>query len=526
MKAKTIFLSFLLFVLMGTFVFADYVGKVYFIHPDKAKSKKTFSPAPQTFKNYFDVEIQRGNLIPLKVQIDPISKMEHHRYVQQFKGLPVFGGEIIYHLKNGNVESINGEYYTIKDLDIQPVLTWEEAVEIFRKYLGEQGLEEKAEDSLLVIYPAEDGDFFLAYQITLNKENYYSMTGIIDAKTGGILLNFSNIHFDEPGIGLGVGYHGSSFKMATTLNSDGYFYVFDEKRIRPYNHYTYDYRTGYIPGDGDNYWDFDGTLVSGHVFVGFVYDFFYGFFNRKGIDDNNMNTIVYVHNTKYSDNAYWSGSEKSINFCDPKKSNSQFAAALDVVAHEYAHGVTDYSSGLIYSFEPGALNESFSDIMGATAEFYWFPEGHGLHRADWYIGEDATPSYKTSGCRNLADPNSNSQLGDPRYPDPCHLSQKIICSYDLDNGGVHLNMTIYSHAFYLLAQGGTNRVSGIYVNGIGLEKAAKIFYRTWVYYLTKTSKFVDAANALLQVAYNDYGANSTEYQQTIRSVEAIGWIIQ
>ena len=96
------------------------------------------------------------------------------------------------------------------------------------------------------------------------------------------------------------------------------------------------------------------------------------------------------------------------------------AAAFDVVGHEYTHGVTQYSSNLVYAFESGALNEAFSDIMGTTAEFYWFPEGSGLYKADWYVGEDAFPYYKTTGTRNLADPNSTSQLGDPRYPDPCH----------------------------------------------------------------------------------------------------------
>ena len=202
-----------------------------------------------------------------------------------------------------------------------------------------------------------------------------------------------------------------------------------------------------------------------------------------------------------------------------------YAACLDIVAHEYTHGVTDYSSDLVYSFESGALNESFSDIMGATAEFYWYPEGIGLYKSDWYIGEDARSYYSTSGCRDLANPNSNSQLGDSRYPDPCHLSQKYIVSKDFDNGGVHLNATIYGHAFYLLAHGGRNSVSQVLVNGIGIDKAARIFYTAFVNYLTKHSDFMDAANALLEVAFSQYGGTSHEYQQTVRAMEAIGWIV-
>ena len=64
------------------------------------------------------------------------------------------------------------------------------------------------------------------------------------------------------------------------------------------------------------------------------------------------------------------------------------AGAFDVVAHEWTHGVTDFSSQLIYQDEPGALNEAFSDIMAAAMEFYYQPVGGGPDRADWQIAED------------------------------------------------------------------------------------------------------------------------------------------
>ena len=523
MKIKKFLLGIFLLFLIGVFVFASSVGKNYFVHPNSAESENKVLPVYPGLMSFFESEISRGNLVFSRIQEDPLTGMEHHRYIQRYKGLPVFGGEVIYHLKNGQVASVAGEYFQIKGLGTDPDLSREEAVKVFRSHLRQQGLEEKKKDTQLVVFPGKDNQYHLAYTITLKKGDYYSQTGIVDAKSGKILFEFSNIHFDEPAIGLGVCYHGSSMKMATTLYSNGLYYLYDEKRIRPYSHYTYDYRTGYIPGDTDNLWNSDGTMVNAHVFVGLIYDFYYLFFEREGIDNKNLPTIVNVHNNNYSDNAFWNG--ESVNFCIPGKNNHQFAAALDVVAHEYSHGVTQYSSDLVYAFESGALNESFSDIMGATAEFYWFSEGTGLYKADWYIGEDASPYYSTSGARNLADPNSNSQVGSSLYPDPCHLLQQYYIPYDIDNGGVHLNSTIYSHAFYLLAHGGTNRVSGIYVEGIGIEKAANIFYSAWVYYLTKTSQFIDAANALLQAAYSLYGSSSQEYAQTVQAMEAIGWIV-
>jgi len=177
---------------------------------------------------------------------------------------------------------------------------------------------------------------------------------------------------------------------------------------------------------------------------------------------------------------------------------------------------------LIYLFECGALNESFSDIMGTAVEHYCQSEGSGFLMADWYIGEDANPSFSIIGSRNLEDPNSNWQS--PLGPDPCHLSQQHFVPFDVDNGGVHLNATIYSHAYYLLAHGGTNSVSGITVSGIGIDKATKIFYRAWTYYMIPISEFVDAASALPQSADDLYGSSSNELAQTLRSMEAIGWI--
>jgi len=245
-----------------------------------------------------------------------------------------------------------------------------------------------------------------------------------------------------------------------------------------------------------------------------------------------MDIKANVHHTAMTDNASWY--QNKMWFYVPGDKNHQNAGALDIVAHEFSHGVTQYHSSLVYVLESGALNESFSDIMGAAVEKFWQPEGKGYLKSDWYIAEDANPFFHTSQCRNLANPNTNSQLrnaGLPSYlwyPDPCHLSQKIpIIVWEgsiVDNGGVHLNMTIYSHAFYLLAEGGTNKISGEGVTGIGIEKATKIFYRAWVHYLTKTSNFLAAANALGQSAYDLYGSNSQELQQTIRSMEAIGWV--
>ncbi len=130
------------------------------------------------------------------------------------------------------------------------------------------------------------------------------------------------------------------------------------------------------------------------------------------------------------------------------------SGALDIVAHELTHGVTDYSSGLIYQNESGALNESFSDIMGTSVEFYFQQPGSGNLRADYLIGEDVV---RPGGIRSMADPQA--------YGDPDHYSRRFTGT--ADNGGVHINSGIANQAFYLAIEGGTNRTSGLSVQGVG-----------------------------------------------------------
>ena len=192
------------------------------------------------------------------------------------------------------------------------------------------------------------------------------------------------------------------------------------------------------------------------------------------------------------------------------------AGGLDVVAHEMSHGVTEFSSNLVYQDESGALNEAFSDIMGAATEFFYQPVGTGQEKADWLIGEDVVirfPGY----LRSLSNPNA--------VFDPDHYSLLRFIGTDVDNGGVHYNMTIVTHAFYLAVAGGRNRVSNQTVTGVGManiERMEKIFYRAWVLLMGPTSKFTDARAATLQAASDLYGASSNERTQVAAAWSAVG----
>jgi len=188
------------------------------------------------------------------------------------------------------------------------------------------------------------------------------------------------------------------------------------------------------------------------------------------------------------------------------------AGALDVVAHEITHGVTEFSSNLVYEGEPGALNEAFSDIMGTGAEFFFQPAGSGSLRADYLVGEDViTPN----GLRSMQSPAS---LGHPDH-------YRVRFTGPEDNGGVHINSGIVNHAFYLAIEGGQNRVSGLQVQGVGAsnrDQVEKVFYRAFTQMLPPRADFAMARLATLQSARDLYGAGSPAERAVAQAWAAVG----
>lgn len=525
MKKTTLAAAVILFVFSS--LFGAHVGRMLVTPLDGTEENVFKAPAlPFTlgvFSGtvaevfYFNAEIERGNLRLLRVEDDPLSGMEHRRYQQYFSGLEVFGGEIIQHFKNSSLQDLDGEYYLITEMEMQPGLTPAQAADFFRRELNDPELKERAEESKLLIFPVQDGIYRLAYRIVLERGAEYSMTGFIDARSGETLSRYSNIKTEALTIGTGIGCHGEKLKLSTNYEN-GKYWLMDKGLNRPVKQYTFYKQNNLVLTDTDNNWDTDKASYTAHANMGLTYNYYYQALQRHGIDNHNLDIKAIVHYPGGTDNAFWNPTYKTMYFLDPGSEGFQTAAALDVIAHEYSHGVTQFTCNLVYANESGALNEAFSDIMGTAVEFNWQPEGTGFLKADWYMGEDIFTNFGYY-LRNLANPNSNGY--------PSHLSQKVNLPNTQagDWGGVHRNSTIYGHAYYLLAHGGTNTISNVTVSGIGMEKATKIFYRAFTVYLTPGSKFVDAANAILKSASVLFGSASNEMEQSKQAMRAIGWTV-
>ena len=281
----------------------------------------------------------------------------------------------------------------------------------------------------------------------------------------------------------------------------------------------------------------DGASVDAHAYSGYVYDFYFKRFNRRGLDGNNLRILSFVHPLNrqdciatFSQNAsvcvnagYYGGGVMIYGDGLPPEYTlggqhyNYFSGALDVVAHELTHGVTDFTSQLQYRNESGALNESFSDMMGVAAEFFHQPIGNGLMQADYLLGEDiATPG----GNRSMSNPGA--------YGQPDHYSRRLVTatpSASNDNGYVHSNSGISNHVFYLAIEGGTNRTSGLSVQGVGAgnrDQIEKVMYRAFTQLLPSNASFSLARAATIQAATDLYGSTSAAVRALTQAWTAVG----
>ncbi|MFQ6082130.1 MAG: M4 family metallopeptidase [Candidatus Aminicenantia bacterium] len=470
------------------------------------------------WNNLIDRELAVGNLKLALTQTEEVSNYIHHRYDQYYQGIKVWGAQLIRHLKEGRVYCINGRYYRDIDIGIQPSLETEVAIQIVRDDLLDADYQLFGKPELM-IFPAEK-EYYLTYRLIFEKPGS-EMIYFVNSHTGEVILKYDNIKTVGE-IGLGTGVHNDTKKFSADYGNPygaGTSY-WARDVMRPARLETVDMRntwwSGWYVSDSDNQWT-DGALVDAHCYSGWVYDYFYNTHGRKGINNSNMFMRSWVHLGVNYNNAYWSSTSKAMFYGDGDGvTYYPFSAALDVVAHEITHGVTQYTSNLIYWFYSGALNEAFSDIMGGSCEFYHQPTGNGYLRAEWWLGEDLYRSFRP--MRRFDKPYLLLVWGWFPYPD--HYSLRYTGWGD--NRGVHINSSIANHWFYLLAHGGTNRISSIHVTGIGISKAEKIAYRAWTRYLFPSANFSDARSACVQAARDLYGTGSTEASRTALAWTAVG----
>lgn len=264
----------------------------------------------------------------------------------------------------------------------------------------------------------------------------------------------------------------------------------------------------------------DPAVDEAYVGSGDTYDLYKQVYERDSIDDRGMQLISTVHYQQGYDNAFWNGQQMVYGDGDEDLPEDQrlfnrFTISPGVIAHELAHGVTQFTAGLAYYTQSGALNESLSDVFGSLTKQRSRNQTAG--QADWLIGEGLfTANVNGVAIRSLKAPGT--AYDDPvvgKDPQPAHMNDYKNVSYD--NGGVHINSGIPNHAFYITA---------MQIGGYAWEKAGRIWYLTLRDKLTSLSKFADAAQQTYLVAGELYGAGSPEQQAVRAGWEGVGLSVE
>lgn len=458
----------------------------------------------------------------------------HHRYQQFYKNIKVEGAMAIIHEKGGLAQKANGRLIQNLELAVQPILDDVIALETALDYIPAQryawqdammenmiqtaGNDPEAsfypEAELVIMSPLFDRDadnYQLAYKLDIYTSQPHERWHIyIDAMTGKEISRISQIcnFCTSPATCTAQGFYNGATDVET--DNDGNQYVLHDcsRNIKTFDSAN----TGNMPAtaadlvsDADCNFTDDPTANDVHWATAQTHSYFDGTLGCNGFDCNGGTVLSWVHfgPTDFN-NAFYNG----IGFAYGDGNGIQYNAftSLDIVAHEYTHGVTDHSAGLIYAYEPGALNESFSDIFAAVVEeFYHSPNSNWQAGDQWTMGEWMTinggglPGF---GIRSMDNPNNHT---DPDTYEGIYWQEQVNCTISIfnDNCGVHRNSGVQNHWFYLLSEGATGINDHQYtytVNGIGIEKAAQVAYQALTAYLTPTSNYFDARQASIWAA--------------------------
>jgi Zn-dependent metalloprotease len=265
-------------------------------------------------------------------------------------------------------------------------------------------------------------------------------------------------------------------------------------------------------GEGDSR-AADPSVNEAYDGSGATYDFYLDVLKRNSIDGEGLELVSSVHYLTDYDNAGWNGVQMVYGDGSGRMfAKGAFTKAIDVIGHELTHGVTQYTAGLVYHKQPGALNESMSDVFGSLVKQYG--RGQTADQADWLLGEGILGSaVHGEALRSMKAPGTAFDLD----RQPAHMDDYQDLPDDddprNDHGGVHINSGIPNRAFYLAATA---------IGGYAWEKAGRIWYVTLTERLRPFSEFPDAAEATVTVAGELFGDGSQEQEQVRDAWRQVG----
>jgi Zn-dependent metalloprotease len=469
----------------------------------------------------------------------------HLRYQQYYKGIKVNRAEFSLHGKAGNIETVNGHYANVfltsaepafgEKQALQKVLSfvnakkykWEDAaMERFAKQNSKNPNATYYPKGELIIVKDSINNFQLAWKFVVSTlEPNDELLVIINAITGKLIskrtLILDNnvtcvaqtLYSGDKNI-IGDTYTGG-IRLSEVSNNVTIHTLNMQNQLSNYTNASEfsNNNTNWTSGSWANI-NQDNAALDAHWAGETVFDYWHNIHQRNSIDGSGIPVTGYVHffvpnsPAGWPNNAAWVPGNNGhfMEYGDGDGITFRPFVALDIAAHEFGHGVNEFTSDLGATTnglqEEDALNEGLSDIWGICVKNFAAP-----NKPLWLSGGEILLNSAYNCIRNAQDPKS-TLASEGQHPDT-YQGQ-----YWSSNGEPHTNSTVLSHWFYLLAQG----ISG----GIGINKAEQIVYQAEAHYLQPGDEYADARNAMITASTDLYCANSPEVKAVTNAWYAVG----
>ena len=445
----------------------------------------------------------------------------HEHYEQYYNGVKIEGAGYSFHYKNGKMYFAHGHYVVVSDINTKPSITGHAAMTHFAKYknIPEKAINDYIAELIIKEIPGKTDTIpALVYRIYLYA-NYPQNTeiGIIDAHTGSLLMTEpAFIDFSAQGT-FATRYSGS--QQGITHHYQGGYHLVDSTRNAVIHTWNLEGRTNISSRveltDNDNNWT-QAEHRSNNNDMGLdvqwalqcIYDRLYNTHNINSLDDDGFAIDAYIRYSINYDNAFWSHVDSTLSFGEGG-SIFRSLASVDVVAHEFGHGITHFQIGWNNTIDQRAFNEGMSDIWAVIMEHRIRPNSM------WLIGEQLTLNHTC--LRNIQNTNASDAMSQ---------IANTYASSQYNSGDSYVRGGVFSHWFYLLVNGGTgtNDLGRSYsVQGVGMDNAESLIVKA-VYdgYLLFTTSYAQVRTSMINAAREIAGTNSFLEHQLENAWYAVG----
>lgn len=409
--------------------------------------------------------------------INNVDNLTYYRLQQNYQGYPVYGKDFVLVVNSyGDVSGMTANCFDITMEQINPSITQEEADAAILEYIMDLAdatsfenvdIEPISKENLC-IYTLENRNAKLVYELYANTE-YGNYIFFVDSNNAEIVFGLNNTLFMQQEFTYDGQQESCTFVAEAGMQHNEMYYVgkdgtkittYIPKLEHPYDWYNNNNSTMVTWTENDAP---DSSAVDAIYNVSNVYNYYLKTFNQSSFNGSGGNIDVYIHTMGYRDyegkdnpfvdNAYFWDSPNGpvLSFTKRYDSNTkaeidEYSCELDVVGHEFTHGVVAYTAGLSdteNNLMPGAINEAVADIMGYCAEAVIMEK-----EIDW----------TSSGRTAIKDNNTKSSF-------IYHMDD-----YKGDYKECHSASTIVSYAAYLM-----NSAS---VGSLNDNEVARLWYHT------------------------------------------------